>query len=149
MEKFDCFFESLNISESSLQSIKKTENNLIQTPVYTFVIPYLFYTYTFYIITRIPCIENTQISRKTGLNYQYLMGKFFGNFEVHMSAEDDTFFAEASPMADRRKLPLYHMCTILSFYQHLPQRFHEILRMRTAGHSTMLTPPLHGVFGHT
>jgi hypothetical protein len=32
------FFESLNISESSLQSIKKTENNLIQTPVYTFVI---------------------------------------------------------------------------------------------------------------
>jgi hypothetical protein len=75
MGKFDSFFESLNISESSLQSIKKTENNLIQTPVYTFVTPYLFYTYTFYIIIRIPCIENTQISRKTRLNYQYLMGK--------------------------------------------------------------------------
>ena len=121
MEKFDSFFESLNISESSLQSIKKTENNLIQTPVYTFVIPYLFYTYTFYIIIRIPCIENTQISSKTRLNYQYLMKKKVvlrnvGNFEVHMSAEDDIFFAEASPIADRRKLPLYHMCTILSFY---------------------------------
>jgi hypothetical protein len=103
MEKFDSFFESLNISESSLQSIKKTENNLIQTPVYTFVIPYLFYTYTFYII-RIPCLENTQILSNVG------------NFEVHMSAEDDIFFAEASPIADRRKLPLYHMCTILSFY---------------------------------
>ena len=97
MEKFDSFFESLNISESSLQSIKKTENNLIQTPVYTFVIPYLFYTYTFYIIIRIPnCIENTQISRETRLNYQYLMQKKVvlrnvGNFEVHMSAEDDIF----------------------------------------------------------
>ena len=114
MEKFDSFFESLNISESSLQSIKKTENNLIQTPVYTFVTPYLFYTYTFYIIIRIPCIENTQISRKTRLNYQYLMQK--KKKKVHMSAEDDIFFAEASPIADRRKLPLYHMCTILSFY---------------------------------
>jgi hypothetical protein len=40
----------------------KKENNLIQTPVYTFVIQYLFYTF---ILLRIPCIENTQISRKT------------------------------------------------------------------------------------
>jgi hypothetical protein len=30
-----------------------------------------------------------------------------------MSAEDDIFLAEASPIADRRKLP-YHMCTILN-----------------------------------
>ena len=75
MEKFNSYFESLNISESSLQSKKNTENNLIQTPVYTFVTPYLFYTYTFYIIIRIPCIENTQMSRKTRLNYQYFMQK--------------------------------------------------------------------------
>jgi hypothetical protein len=39
----------------------KKENNLIQTPVYTFVIPYLFYTF---ILLRLPCIEKTQISKK-------------------------------------------------------------------------------------
>jgi hypothetical protein len=116
MEKFDSFFENLNISESSMQSIKKTENNLIQTPVYTFVIPYLFYTYTFYIIIRIPCIEKTQISRKSSIfDAKKVVLRNVGNFEVNMSAEDDIFFAGASPIADRRKLPLYHMCTILSF----------------------------------
>jgi hypothetical protein len=66
MEKFDSFFESLNILESSLQNIKK-ENNFIQTPVYTFVKPYgipVLYIHLYY-YAFLACIENTQISGKS------------------------------------------------------------------------------------
>ena len=37
----------------------------------------------------------------------------FIHVKKDMSAEDDIFLAEASPIADRRKLP-YRMCTILN-----------------------------------
>jgi hypothetical protein len=49
---------SVNIEEKFysfyLCRISRKENNLIQPPVYTFVMPYLFYTYTF-ILLRLPC----------------------------------------------------------------------------------------------
>ena len=42
----------------------KKQNNLIQTSVYTFAIPYLLYTF---ILLCLPCIENTRISRKNAV----------------------------------------------------------------------------------
>ena len=87
MEKFGSFSKALrlNISESSLQNILKKEN-LIQTTVYTFVIPYLFYTYTF-VLLRLPCIENTQFSnfKKNALKLsKKVVLRNVGNFEVHI-----------------------------------------------------------------
>jgi hypothetical protein len=65
MEKFDSFY---------LCRISRKENNLIQTPVYRFVIPYLFYTYTF-ILLRLPCNENTQIFQENELKLSIFHAK--------------------------------------------------------------------------
>ena len=55
------FFESLNISESSLQNIKKKQLHNTKSSLYIRIIPYLFHTF---ILLRLPCIENTQIPLK-------------------------------------------------------------------------------------
>jgi hypothetical protein len=78
MEKFDSFY---------LCRISRKENNLIQTPVYTFVIPYLFYTYTF-ILYAFLAMRTLKNFKKNALKLSIFHAKKVvlrnvGNFEVH------------------------------------------------------------------
>jgi hypothetical protein len=112
MEKFDSFFKSLNISESSLQSIKDWKQLDTNTSLYIRnTIPVL-YVYILYYYTHFLHWKHSNF-KKNALRLSIFVLRNVGNFEVHMSAEDDIFFAEASPIADRRKLPLYHIICVL------------------------------------
>jgi hypothetical protein len=108
MEKFDSFFGSLNISESSLQNIKKI--NLIQTPVYTFVnhtCSIHLYYYAFLTLKTLKFQEKratiVNIScKKSCFEKRWKFLSSYNN-KKRMSAEDDIFLAEASPIANRGK----------------------------------------------